>query len=258
MTETIMQYLRPDSLSEALLLKEQYGDRAKLLFGGDFKPSLEEKLEVLIDLQNAGLDEVEWNESGLKIGGLASLKSLEESLQLADFSEALSIEFGLNVRNSLSLSNFLAWANGRSPVLCCLLALNTQVISLKRPEEVLLATCLQEKSQDDHVVGIRIPDPHTLAFESVGRTPKDLPIVCVAASKSSDSVITVASGGTVESNPGFNLHNFDDDGLVEIKSALADAEDEWASAEYRQDVGAVLLSRTLQKLHLQTGNQVVK
>ncbi len=36
---------------------------------------------------------------------------------------------------------------------------------------------------------------------------------------------------------------------------LTNAEDEWASAEYRQEVGAVLLSRALQKLHLQAGLQ---
>ena len=80
-----MQYIRPVSLEEALLLKQEYGDRAKFLLGGDFRPRLEDNLELLIDLQNAGLDGIEWNENGMQIGGLATLKSLEENLELLDF-----------------------------------------------------------------------------------------------------------------------------------------------------------------------------
>lgn len=255
MTEKTMQYVRPASLEEALQLKQEYGDRAKFLLGGDFQPRLEENLEVLIDLQDAGMDVVEWNEGGMQIGGLATLKTLEESLELPDFGEALSIEYGLNVRNTLSLSNFLAQTNGRSPVLCCLLALNARVVLLKRAEEISLAMFLQEKNQDDHVIEIRIFNPISLAFESVGRSPKDLPIVCVSAAKSAQGTIHVAVGGSVEVKPVFMLQNYDDDGQAEIKAVLADAEDEWASAEYRQEVGAVLLSRTLQKLHLMSGLQ---
>ncbi len=174
------------------MLKGEFGDKAKFLFGGDFQPKLEENLEVLIDLQEAGLDVVEWNESGMQIGGLATLKTLEESLELPDFGEALSIEYGLNVRNTLSLSNYLAQTNGRSPVLCCLIALNTKVVLLNGTVEILLATFLAQKSLDDHVIEVRIPDPVSLAFESVGRSPKDLPIVCVSAAKSADGAIHVA------------------------------------------------------------------
>ena len=253
-----MQYVRPASLKEALLLKQEYDDRAKFLLGGDFRPKLEENLEVLIDLQDAGVDMVEWNEGGIQIGGLATLKSLEESLELSDFSDALSIEYGLNVRNTLSLSNFLAQTNGRSPVLCCLLALNARVVLLERTEEIFLSKFLEEKIQDDHVIEIRIPNPISLAFESVGRSPKDLPIVCVSAAKSADGAIHVAVGGSVKVNPGFISQNYDDGGQAEIKAVFADAEDEWASAEYRQEVGAVLLSRTLQKLHLVAGLQEAK
>jgi CO/xanthine dehydrogenase FAD-binding subunit len=258
MTEKKMQYKRPASLAEALLLKQEFGDHAKFLFGGNFQPKLEENLEVLIDLQDSGLDEVEWNESGLRVGGLTTLKSLEENLGLADFGEALSIEFGLNVRNSLSLSNFLAHTNGRSPVLCCLLALGAKVLELNQPNLVSLFDYVTSNRQNRPVIEMQLPAQNQLAFDSVGRSPKDLPIVCVAVGSANDGEINVAVGGTVEIKPGFKMLNLDDDGQDGIIALLAGAEDEWASAEYRQEVGGVLLSRTLQKLHLQAGNQEAK
>lgn len=257
MTEKNLQYIRPASLDEALTLKEQFGEKAQFLLGGDFQPKLREGLEVLIDLQEAGMEEAFCDEEGLKIGGLVTLKTLEECLGLPDFSEALSIEFGLNVRNSLSLSNFLAHTSGRSPVLTCLLALDASLVLLKNQEVVSLMSFLNEKSLDKQVVEVIIPEPMNLAFESVGRSPKDLPIVCVAAAKLADGVINIAVGGTEKVKPGFRLSDTDD-GQAEIGTVLVDSDDDWASAEYRQEVGAVLLSRALQKLTLQAESQEAK
>lgn len=255
MTERSIQYLRSPSPEEALTLKEQFGEKAQLLFGGNFQPKLEEGVEVLIDLQDTSFDEVESTDSGLRFGGLITLNYLAEILDLADFSEALSIEFGLNVRNSLSLSNFLAHTSGRSPVLCCLEALGASVITLKHPEEVALFQYIFERKQDDPVLNLLLTEPTGLAFESVGRSPKDLPIVCVAAAKTEDGAIRVAAGGSVQVLPGFTIASFDEDGQNEIKAALSGAEDQWASAEYRREVGAILLSRALQKLHLRAAKQ---
>jgi len=258
MTDKQIQYLRPASPDEAWELKEKFGDKAQFLFGGNFQPRLEENVDVLIDLQDTNLDDIEWTDPGLRFGGLTTLKKLEEALDLPDFRNALNIEYGLNVRNSLSLSNFLSQSNGRSPVLCCLRVLESRIVTLKNPQEVSLTQFLIERVQADPAINLFMPEPNLLAFESVGRSPKDLPIVCVSAAKSSDGAIHVAVGGTSKIIPGFTLQNFDDDGQAEIKAALAEAEDDWASAEYRQEVGAVLLSRTLKKLHLQAGYQEAK
>lgn len=247
MTEQKMQYLRPASLYEALSLKDQFGDKAKFLMGGTFKPTLDDQIEALIDLQDAGLDQVEFSEEGMKIGALVSLKTLGEMLALTDFQEALSVEFGLNVRNSLSLANFLTQANGRSPVLCCLLALGADAFTIKNQEAVGLLDYLQSADSADKVLEVRLPTDASLAFESVGRSPKDLPIVCVAAAKFAGNAIRVAAGGTAEVKPALTIDDRDEaPGL--LRAALADASDAWASAEYRQEVGAILLTRALQKL----------
>ena len=252
-----LKYIRPASLDEALTLKEQFGDHAQFLLGGDFQPKLKDGVEILIDLQDAGMEEAFCDDEGLKIGGLVTLKILEECLGLPDFSEALSIEYGLNVRNSLSLSNFLAHSTGRSPVLTCLLALDANVKLLNKQEVVSLISYLSERPLNEIVTEVVIPEPMNLAFESIGRSPKDLPIVCVAAAKLAEGVINIAVGGSAEVKPGFRLSDTED-GHVELGTVLADSEDDWASAEYRQEVGAVLLSRALQKLHLQADSQEAK
>jgi len=46
----------------------------------------------------------------------------------------------------------------------------------------------------------------------------------------------------------FDLYFGEDDGETMIRQLYRDINDEWAGAEYRQEVAAVLLSRCLQKL----------
>ena len=153
MTEK-MQYFRPQTPEEALALKQKFGERAQFLLGGDFKPTLREDLEALIDLQDTNFDDVESTDLGLRIGGLTTLRFLDEVLDLPEFSKALSVEYGLNVRNSLSLSNFLKQTNGRSPVLICLLALNPTVTTFASFEKISLQAYLEQRDSDDQVADI--------------------------------------------------------------------------------------------------------
>ncbi len=255
MNKRTIQYLRPETLGAALDIKREFGDKAKVLFGGNFKPTVDDTIEVLIDLQNTPLDMFVWDDEGFHIGGLVNLRDLAVGLELPDFDEALSIEYGMNVRNSFSITNYLAQAIGRSPILCCLLALDAEVFTLADDEPMSLLEYLRNAKQDDFVIELNIPGTDNLAFESVGRSPKDLPIVCVAASKVSENEISVAVGGTAEVKDSFTIADFDDDGSAKIEAAFEGATDGWASAEYRQDVAKILLSRVLQKLQLQTRNE---
>jgi CO/xanthine dehydrogenase FAD-binding subunit len=72
--------------------------------------------------------------------------------------------------------------------------------------------------------------------------------VCVAAVKRADASIHVAAGGLVELLEEFDLTELDDDGKDYISWLFREAEDAWASAEYRQNLSQVLLARVLQKL----------
>lgn len=248
MTKQKIEYVRPSSLDEVLRLRAEHANEVKFLAGGIFKPMIEDGKFLIVDLQEAGLDEVEANEDGLRIGGLASLQELENALGSSGFYQALSTEYGINVRNTLSLSNFLAQANGRSPVLICLVALEPIVYSFDHPDGVELLTFLRASRPGNVVTGLQFPNFQKLTYEGVGRSPKDLPVVSVAAVKRADQSIRVACGGTIEIWDGFTLSDLDDDGQDAVVALYQTAEDGWASAEYRQSVAQVLLARALQNL----------
>ena len=248
MTEK-MQYFRPQSPEEALALKQKFGERAQFLLGGDFKPTLQEDLEALIDLQDTNFDDVELTDAGLRIGGLTTLRFLDEVLDLPEFCKALSIEYGLNVRNSLSLSNFLKQANGRSPVLICLLALNPTVTTFASFEKISLQAYLEQRDPDDQVADLFFTEPIDLAFESVGRSPKDLPIVCMAAAKTAEGTLNLAFGGS-EKTDFIRLEPNQTDVSELVSKIYSGTTDQWASEEYRTSAGETLLRRALQKISL--------
>lgn len=248
MNKENFEYLRPASLDEVLRLRAENSDKIKFLAGGSFKPILEDGKTIIVDLQDAGLDSLEVTEQGFMIGGLATLQNLENALGSSGFYQALSTEYGLNVRNTLSLSNFLAQANGRSPVLICLLALDPVVYSLEHPDGLSLRDFLHSNPTGNVITKLEIPAFTKLGYEGVGRSPKDLPIVSVAVNQQLDGKFRVACGGTIEIWEAFELSQPDEDGLEQIPKLYQNSDDAWASAEYRQDVAKVLLTRVFQKL----------
>ncbi len=248
MNKDNFEYLRPASLDEVTRLLAENPDKIKFLAGGSFKPILEDGKTIIVDLQDAGLDSLEVTEQGFTIGGLATLQDMESALGSSGFYQALSTEYGLNVRNTLSLSNFLAQANGRSPVLVGLLALDPVVYSLEHPDGLSLRDFLLLNATADVVTKLEIPAFTKLGYEGVGRSPKDLPIVSVAVNRRLDGSFRVACGGTVEIWETFELSQPDEDDFEQISNHYQNSDDAWASAEYRQDVAQVLLTRVLQEL----------
>ena len=70
----------------------------------------------------------------------------------------------------------------------------------------------------------------------------------VAINRQLDGNLRVACGGTIEIWETFELSQSDEDDLEQISNLYQNSNDAWASAEYRQDVAQVLLTRVLQKL----------
>ncbi len=75
----------------------------------------------------------------------------------------------------------------------------------------------------------------------------DQPILVVAIARWASGRVRIAIGGFGKS-PILVLDGPEDSGLIEaVKNALSDSGDEWASAEYRQAVGEVLVRRMMNK-----------
>lgn len=247
MTKPELNYARPVSWDELEDLQKEFPGQIMYLAGGDYHPKVKDGVSILIDLQELDLDQVGFAADALNVGGLINLQQLGDALESADLKDAISIEAGANLRNSLSLNNYVKSSNGRSSVQICLNAMEAKYRLAGEENARPHSADLKAKLADDFLEEIRIPHPISLAFDSVGRSPKDQPIVAVAASKRSDDQIHVACGGSEAMWAEFDLKP-GDDGESIIQDLFKNVSDEWAGSEYRQEVAAVLLSRCLLKL----------
>lgn len=254
MDEQSIKYTRPQTHEELDQLMESHEGYFLFLTGGDYNAKGYQEGDVLIDLQDLHMDQIVDRDELIEVGGLTPLDSLfKDDILWADFREALSIEGGWNVRNGLSLDNFLRVATGRSPLLTCLRALDINVLVQPNIGMIALDDYLNEEYnwRDFFIEKLSLKKPQAVAYEQVARSPKDLPIVCVAAVRDIDGTVVITVGGHEAILGGLV---FEPNSMVEVSSVRAlfeDTDDEWASATYRQDAAEALLKRCLAKLGLE-------
>jgi CO/xanthine dehydrogenase FAD-binding subunit len=93
------------------------------------------------------------------------------------------------------------------------------------------------------VTQVSLPLNARLAYEYVARTPADRPIVCAAVAVWPSGRTRVALGGFGNA-PILVMDGPEGSGVeAAVRNAYSSAEDEWASAEYRQEAAAVLALR---------------
>lgn len=245
----ITAYHRPQTLDEALTLLTR--PNVLPLGGGTLlsKPTAE-SIEVA-DLQALGLDTVKKNGNTLELGAALTLQSLLESEHCPPaLKSALKLEAPLNIRNSATLAGTLIACDGRSTFASVLLALDAKltVTSKQNGEETLNIgelLPLREQVRGKLITKIMIPLTVKLAFEYVSRTPADKPIVCAALAQWNSGRTRLALGGYGKS-PILAMDGTEAEGIESAaKNAFHEANDEWASAEYRMDAAATLVKRCL-------------
>jgi CO/xanthine dehydrogenase FAD-binding subunit len=98
------------------------------------------------------------------------------------------------------------------------------------------------------ITSIIIPLNVKFAFESLGRTPADRPIVCAALAQWPSGRTRLAIGGFGKS-PAMAMDGTEAEGAAEAaRNACHEAVDAFASAQYRMDVAATLAGRCLASL----------
>ena len=246
-------YFRPKTISELEEILSGVQGEVNFLSGGDYNFASLDQSAPLVDLQSLGLDQINSDGNTVEIGALATLEQIKEAFQGWDsLQEALSIEAGLNVRNSLSLDNFLRTADGRSPFLCVLLAFAPTIALLPSHQSMRLETYLasSQKKPTEFISTLNLTLPKGLAFEAIARTPKDRPIICMAAAVDDLGNLRIACGGMQNSPQVINISTEPQCAIDLVRQAYQQSDDAWASAEYRQAMSQVLLSRLLQSLGL--------
>lgn len=247
----IIQYFRPQTLEEALNMLAR--PNARPLGGGTVLNQPSEESFEAVDLQALGLDKIHKVGEKLEIGATTTLQTLIESAHTpVALKVALKLEAPFNLRNMGTAAGALAACDGRSPFAAAMLALDAKCSVFDGQYSVIslgdLLPLRQELLRGKLITKIEIPLDARLAYEQVARTPADKPIVCAALAHWTSGRTRLAVGGWGAS-PSLAMDGRDASGIEPAAhNAAHDATDEWASAEYRSEVAAVLAKRCLEAI----------
>ena len=98
------------------------------------------------------------------------------------------------------------------------------------------------------ISAISLPLNIRVAYESITRTPADQPIVCAAIAHWHSGRTRLALGGWGKA-PILAMDGPEAEGLeLAARSAYSHAVDEWASAEYRQEMAGILALRCIKRI----------
>ena len=243
----ITTYHRPQTLDEALKLLSR--PNTFPLGGGTLLSQSKTDSVEVVDLQTLGLNSLKKSGNSLEIGATATLQQLLEDANCPDaLKSALKLEAPLNLRNAATVAGTIVTCDGRSTVVTALLALDTKLTIIQsKPETVNLGDFIPIRPRG-LITSITIPLNTKFAFDYVSRTPADKPIVCVALAQWPSDRTRLAVGGYGKS-PRLAMDGTESEGVeAAARNAFHEAKDEWASAEYRQDVAATLAKRCIQEL----------
>ncbi|GJQ52125.1 MAG: oxidoreductase [Anaerolineaceae bacterium] len=244
----ITAYHRPNALEEALKLLS-VPDTVPLGGGTLLSKPTADAIQA-VDLQRLGLNTLVKSGNILHIGATVTLQTLLESEHCSDaLKRALRLEAPLNVRNAATIAGTIVACDGRSPFVTALLAMDAKLeivgASADKTETLPLGDVLplREQLRGKLITKVSAPLNANLAFDYLARTPSDSPIVCVALAGRSVGRTRMAVGGFGKCPILAVDGNASDDLAAAARNAFHEATDEWASAEYRMDVAAILALR---------------
>ena len=265
-------YVRVDSVDEAVELLGEYGDDARIIAGGQsLMPMLNMRLarpEVLIDIARIPeLAGIKSDENAVTIGAVTTQGALEEWDALATMlpivAQALPNIGHFQTRNRGTVCGSLCHADPSSELPLCLALLGGEVeLSSKRDTRRLSADDFQigvlttAKEPDEMATCAIFPkaaEGTSYAFSEFHRRHGDFAIVAVAAMRSGNTV-RLAVGGVadrpeVREWQGLE-NNVIDDALNEFAWDMGGSDDIHATARFRRELvrhmGRQLIEETAQ------------
>jgi CO/xanthine dehydrogenase FAD-binding subunit len=240
----ITEYFRPKNIREAVDLLNTK-DLAIPIGGGTSMQNLVEDI-VVVDLQDLDMNYIKTEVKNTLIGSTATLEQMKEHFRGNEtIKKVMKIEGSKNQRTQGSLGGFLNIAGGRSPLLTCLLTLNCTVFFAEEEKGISLIEFLDvRKNNKKLITHLSVKEPENLVFESVSRSPLDVPIICCAVNKYGNE-ISAAVGGFGERPQIVPEKYLREKSEIEIKQYLHFSTDEWASDNYRANITQIVLKRLI-------------
>jgi putative selenate reductase FAD-binding subunit len=250
----IIEYNRPKTLEEALQLLARTQPATVPMGGGSALNRYTLEHLAVVDLQELPLNSIQHLGNNFDLGATVTLQALLDTPDLPQaLHKAIQQEANYNLRQVATLAGTLAAASGRSPLVTVLLALDATIISLTNQGEgrISLGDFLPVRGEylpGRLITQIRLPSNVRLEFDYVARSPADQPIVCASVAQWPSTRTRVALGGYGKT-PVLALDGPEPGGVEEAaRNAYSQAEDVWATADYRCEVAGVLARRCLAEL----------
>jgi CO/xanthine dehydrogenase FAD-binding subunit len=243
----IVDYLRPKNISETLKLLDKQDLNPVLMGGGTAIDRFTIEPVTIIDLQELDLGGIREKGNFLEIGATTTLQSLYENQHTPEvLRNLIQLEATSNLRQIATVAGTMVASTGRSAFTAALMALDAVVTLLPGDEIVNLGDMLlmrDGKISSKIITKINIPLNVKLAYQSVSRTPRDLPILSVVIALWPSGRTRVILGG-FGASPLLASDGPEPGGEESaVKDAAMHSKDEWASSEYRMEVAPILVKR---------------
>lgn len=255
-------YIRPESVDEAVSVLAEHGDDARIIAGGQsLVPMLNMRLvrpEVLIDIGRlAETKSVERDGSKLVIGASATQGEVEAFDGLADAVPLVAKAFPhighFQTRNRGTVCGSVTHADPSSELPLCLAVLRGEVtLQNAKRTRTLAAADFQEgmltvaKEPDEMVVSVAYPlagAGERFAFREFAHRHGDFAVVAVAAMVTGSS-IRIGVGGVADKPEVRDWERLEgdalDDALNDFAWELGGSDDIHATARYRRELVRVL------------------
>ena len=276
MPTTAPEWHEPRSLEEALALRAEHGDEATLVAGGSFLGIvINQKLLAptrLVALRRvAGLDYIEAGDGMLRLGAMATHRSVELHGVVREAWPALAFAFSVvaspRVRNQATVGGVVADADYASDPPSMLAALRARVVAKSvggereiPMDEFILGHYTTALEEDELVTELRIPRSSgpSVYRKFRSRSSEDRPCVSVAAARDNGDLKVVV--GAVADRPQYfpelcalaNGERITTELATEIGRRYAEEieplSDSRGSERYRERVIAVEVRRALEDL----------
>jgi CO/xanthine dehydrogenase FAD-binding subunit len=195
----IVEYHRPETLQAALELLSRKNPRTLPLGGGTHLSHYQGDPLALVDLCKLGLGKIERTGNMLKIGAMATLQELVNNNETPQaFKETVRYETNYNLRQTATAAGTLMSGDGKSAFACALLAVDAFIVLEPGERKETVRDFLESGANNKEgllITSLLIPIDAGLAYEFVGRTPQDFPIVSVAVGKWPGGRTRIVVGG---------------------------------------------------------------
>lgn len=257
----IVQYNKPESLEEAWTLNQKKS--ARVLGGACWlRMSPRRRIQTAIDLMGLGLDQIEKVEGAWRIGCMTTLRALElspelEALTEGALKESLRHIVGVQFRNMATIGGSIWGRFGFSDILTLFLVLDAEV-ELYKGGRMKLADFARSGAGRDILTHIFIPcRERQVRYDSLRLSATDFPVLACAVSRDAEGVHCAlgARPRRAELVPGGQellAAGLDETAIRQYAryaaQALTFGTNLRGSAEYRQAMAEVLVSRQLLKM----------